>query len=171
MGKRSCVAYVDWSYVCAQYSKDTVQYLSSLWKYYCCNSTNISMCGNHLSCKHQLGKFILPHHICKWCLLPLLQIILLYSAWVSAVPVITLLTLLTWSVFIPLRYLTRQCFWMKLCPKALPRSRLCKDIRPSRELCVIHKVHKPRNSPCKFCHVLEKLSSFLPLRCSQWLVV
>lgn len=41
------------------------------------------MCVNRLSCKHQLGKFILPYHVCKWCLLPVLQIIPLYFACVS----------------------------------------------------------------------------------------
>lgn len=59
----------------------------------------------------------------------------LYSAQVSALPVITLLMLLTWSVCISLRYLTRQCSCMRLCPKALPRSRLGGGIGPSCEQC------------------------------------
>jgi len=104
MEKWSYMANVDWSYVCAQYSEDIAQYLSSLWKYYySSNSTNVSMHVSHLSCKRQLGKFILPHHMCKWRLLPLLQIILLYFARVSAVPLITLLALLTWSAWVLFR--------------------------------------------------------------------
>lgn len=43
------------------------------------------------------------------------KIILMYFAWMSAVPV---------NFCISLAYCTRRCFWMKLCPKALPCSLL-----------------------------------------------
>lgn len=70
-----------------------------------------------------------------------------------------MLTLLTWSVPILSRYLTRQCFWMKLCPKAPPCSRLGRGIRPSCELYVIQKVHNPRISLASFA---ERLRSSAP---------
>lgn len=105
--------------------KDIVQYLSSLWKYCFCNSTNISMCVTCLSFQHLLGWFVLPCHM-FW-------VIHVYSAQVSAHAVLTLLMLLTWSACISLMSLTRQCFWGKLYPKALPHSWLGGGIGPSCE--------------------------------------
>lgn len=89
----------------------------------------------------------------------------MYFSWVSAVPAITLLALPTWSVWISFEYRTRQCFWMKLCPKALPWSRLGWGSGPSCELLVTWEVTLARFA----LHSSSSAPSCLPhARSASW---